>query len=89
MTTVDLEMMVVSSSYSVEGDMLLDREILVQGKRAITFTAIAVIDEEVEVASIAQATLEDDFTLQFKDGDACAIKVYSCRFSLRLELEED
>ena len=46
-------------------------------------------DEEVKVGSIAQSAAGDDFTFQFKDRDAGAIKLDSFGLFLGLELEED
>jgi hypothetical protein len=54
----------------------------------LTFFTIFIEDCEVEICPITKATLDDDITFEFKDGNTSTIKLDPRRFLLGLELVE-
>lgn len=56
--------------------------------KLLTFCIIIRVYEKVKIGTVTETALIDDFALQFKDRDACAVKLNTRRLLLRLELEK-
>ena len=86
MTVVERGMSVVSSSYATRMlDLCLARLVTV----GLTLShALIGKDDQVEFGAIAEAASQNDFALQLKDGDGCAVELDAGRLLLRLELEK-